>query len=91
MFGYQPSGSSRTLFLFGITVNVVTSLGLRILLTDLQPAASRAADARRAAARLHRDDAFINQDRDTRLQHQLRADHAAEHPRRATGRDISTK
>ena len=79
------------MFLFGITVNVVTSLGLRILLTDLQPAASRAADARRAAARLHREDAFINQDRDMRFEHQLRADQAAGHPRRATGYDTSTQ
>jgi hypothetical protein len=91
VFGYQTSGSSRTLFLFGITVSVVTSLGLHILLADLQPAASRAAEARRTVARLHREDAFINQDRDTRLEHQLRADHAAKHPRRATGHDISTQ
>src|SRR6185312_12231867 len=79
VFGDQTAGSSRTLFLFRITVGVVTSLGLRILLADLQPAASRAAEARRAVARLHREEAFVNRDRDTR------------HPRRATGHDISTQ
>ena len=56
---------------------MVTSLGLRILLADLQPAASRAAEARRAVARLHREEAFVNRDRDTRLAHQLRADATA--------------
>ena len=90
MFGDQTAGSSRTLFLFRITVGVVTSLGLRILLADLQPAASRAAEARRAVARLHREEAFVNRDRDTRLAHQLRAD-ATGHPRRTTGHDISTQ
>jgi hypothetical protein len=64
------------LFLFGIAVGAVTSLGLHLLLTDLRPAASRAADARRAIARRHHETAFINQDRDTRLEHQLRADTA---------------
>ena len=90
MFGDQTAGSSRTLFLFRITVGVVTSLGLRILLADLQPAASRAAEARRAVARLHREEAFVNRDRDTRLAHQLRAD-ATRHPRRATGHDTPTQ
>ncbi|OBC06244.1 hypothetical protein A5784_10125 [Mycobacterium sp. 852013-50091_SCH5140682] len=64
------------LFLFGIAVGAVTSLGLRLLLTDLRPAASRAADARRAIARIHRQAAFINRDHDTRLEHQARADRA---------------
>ena len=90
MFGYQPAGAGRTLFLFRITVGVVTSLGLRILLADLQPAASRAAEARRAVARLHREEAFVNRDRDTRLAHQLRAD-ATGHPRRTTGHDTPTQ
>jgi hypothetical protein len=87
VFGYQPTGSSRTLFPFGITVSVVTSLGLRLLLTGAQPAASRAAEARRAVARVHREIAFINQDRDTRLEHQQRADGTTGHRRHATGHD----
>jgi hypothetical protein len=78
------------LFLFGILVSVVTSLGLRILLTDLQPAASRAAQARRAIADFHRKIAFVDQDHDTKLEHQLRADRAPGHRRRATGHDTNT-
>jgi hypothetical protein len=91
VFGCRPTGSSRTLFLFGIAVGAVTSLALRLLLTGAQPAASRAADARRAAARLHRDMAFINQDRDTRLEHQQRADRATGYPRRPTGHHAPTQ
>jgi hypothetical protein len=45
LFGYSLTGSSRTLFLFGIAVGAVASLGLRLLLAELRPAASRAADA----------------------------------------------
>jgi hypothetical protein len=74
--GYQPSGAGRTLFLFGIAVGAVTSLALRLLLTNLSPSASRAADARRAVARRDHETAFINQDRDTKLEHQQRADTA---------------
>jgi hypothetical protein len=75
VFGYPLTGSSRTSFLFGIAVGAVTSLGLHRLLTELLPAASRAADARRTTARRHQKMAFVNQD-DTRLEHQQRADTA---------------
>jgi hypothetical protein len=85
VFGYQPHEASRTLFLFGIAVSAVTSLGLRLLLTGALPAASRAADARRTTARRHRHTAFINRDRDTRLEHQLRADRATARRRRPNG------
>jgi hypothetical protein len=72
VYGYHLTRWTGTLFLFGIAVGAVVSLGLWLL--HPRPAASRAADARRAAARLHREMAFINRDRDTRLEHQLRAD-----------------
>jgi hypothetical protein len=68
------------LFLFGIAVSAVTSLGLHLLVTDLQPAASRAADARRTIARLHRKLAFVVQDHDNRFDHQQRADRAIRRP-----------
>jgi hypothetical protein len=35
VYGYQPSGAARTLFLFGIAVGAVTSLALRLLTTNL--------------------------------------------------------
>jgi hypothetical protein len=91
VFGYQPPGAGRTSFLFRIAVGAVTSLGLRILLTDLQPAASRAADARWAVARRHRETAFINQDHDSRLEHQARADGATGYPSRRIRNDLPTQ
>jgi hypothetical protein len=78
--GCDREGSAGTSFLFGIAVGAVASLAMWLLLTLRRPAASRAADSRRADARLRRDMAFINGDRDTRLQHQERAD--------STGRSI---
>jgi hypothetical protein len=84
VYGYHLTGWTGTLFLFGIAVGAVVSLGLWPLLTHPRPAASRAADARRAAARFHREMAFINRDRDTRLEHQERADRAMAHPHRLT-------
>jgi hypothetical protein len=76
VFGYQPAGAGRMLFLFGIAVSAVTSLGFHLLLTDLQPAASRAAEARRAIARFHRKLAFAVRDHDNRFDHQQRTDRA---------------
>jgi hypothetical protein len=77
--GYDLTGSTATSFLFGIVVGAVASLALRLLLTVPRPAASRAADARRTDARLHREMAFINGDRDNRLEHQEQADSARAH------------
>ena len=65
VFGYHPTGSTGTLFLFGILVGAVALPELRVLTPDA------------AAARFQRDMAFINRARDTRLEHQQRADSAA--------------
>jgi hypothetical protein len=65
VFGYHLTGSTGTLFLLGIAVGAVASLGVCLLLMGAQHTASRAADARRAAARRRRETAFINRDRDT--------------------------
>lgn len=81
VFGYHLTGSTGTLFLLGIAVGAVVSLGVGLLLTGARHTASRAADARRAVARRRREMAFINRDRDTRLEHQERADSAG-HTRR---------
>ena len=98
VFGYHLTGSTGTLFLFGIAVGAVASLGLCLLLAGARCTASRTADARRSAARFsvgdgahgsatpfgaarfQRDMAFINRARDTRLEHQQRADSAAVTP-----------
>lgn len=70
----------RTLAL--IETGAVATLGLGLLLTRARPAASRAADDRRAAAASDNQTAFFNRDRDTRLEHQECADAGAgyEHP-----------
>jgi hypothetical protein len=49
--------------------------GLGLLLTATRPVASRAADVRRAATAVRHRAAFIDRDRDTKLEHQERADH----------------
>jgi hypothetical protein len=50
VFGYHLTGSTGTLFLFGIAVGAVASLGLCLLLAGAWRAASRASDGRRSAA-----------------------------------------
>ncbi|MCT7658355.1 hypothetical protein [Mycobacterium deserti] len=60
--------TARTLAL--LETGAVASLGLGLLLTRARPAASRAADDRRAATAVHHQTAFIDQDRDNRLAHQ---------------------
>jgi hypothetical protein len=90
VFGYHLTGETGTLFLFGIAVGAVASLGVCLLLIGARRTASRAADARRAAARRRREMAFINRDRDTRLEHQDRADSAG-HGRRTTKAHADTE
>jgi hypothetical protein len=51
VFGYHLTGSTGTLFLFGIAVGAVASLRLCLLLAGARCTASRTADARRSAAR----------------------------------------
>jgi hypothetical protein len=68
-----PTG---TVFLFGIVVGVVAPLRLSVLLAGARRSASRGSAARRAAARFHREMAFKNRARDTRLEHQRHADTA---------------
>ena len=64
------------MFLFGIVVGVVAPLRLSALLAGGRRSASRGSAARRAAARFHREMAFKNRARDTRLEHQRHADTA---------------
>jgi amino acid transporter len=45
VFGYHPAGATGTLFLLGIMVGVVASLGFAALITGARRSASRSADA----------------------------------------------
>ena len=70
VFGYHVTGSTGTLFLFGIVVGAVAMLGLSVLLAGARRTAGRGRDARRELKRSQRETAFLNQDRDQRLEHQ---------------------
>lgn len=54
VFGYHLTGSTGTLFLFGIAVGAVASLGLCLLLAGARRTASRIADGRRRPPSLGR-------------------------------------
>ena len=70
VFGYHVTGSTGTLFLFGIVVGVVAMLGLCVLLAGARRTAGRGRDARHELKRSQREAAFLNQERDQRLEHQ---------------------
>ncbi len=74
VFGYHVTGSTGSLFLFGIVVGAVALLGLSVLLAGARRTAGRGRDARRELARFQREMAFVNRDRDSRLEHQQRVD-----------------
>ena len=78
VFGYHLTGSTGTLFLLGIMVGAVALLELSVPLARERCTADT--HARRTAARFQRDMAFANRVRDTRLEHQQRADSAAVAP-----------
>ena len=70
MFGYHVTGSTGTLFLFGIVVGVVGMLGMSVLLAGARRTAGRGRDARRELKSSQRETALLNQDRDKQLEHQ---------------------
>ena len=70
MLGYHVTGSTGTLFLFGIVIGSLAMLGLSVLLAGAQRTASRGRDARRELKRSQRETAFINRDRDPGFEHQ---------------------
>ena len=70
VFGYHVTGSTGTLFLFGIVIGAVGMLGLSVLLAGARRTAGRGRDARRELERSQRETEFLNRDRDQRLEHQ---------------------
>jgi hypothetical protein len=70
VFGYHVTGSTGTLFLFGIVIGAVAMLGLAVLLAGARRTAGRGRDARRELQRSQRETAFLNRDRDNLLEHQ---------------------
>ena len=70
VFGYHVTGSTGTLFLFGIVVGAVAMLGLSVLLAGARRTAGRVRDSRHELKRSQRETAFLNQEREQRLEHQ---------------------
>ena len=72
VLGYHVTGSTGTLFLFGIVIGAVAMLGLSVLLAGAQRTAGRGRDARHERENSQRDTELLNPDRDQRLERQLR-------------------
>jgi hypothetical protein len=70
VFGYHVTGSTGTLFFFGIAIGAVAMLGLSVLLAGARRTAGRGQSARRELARAQRETAFLNRDRDALLETQ---------------------
>jgi hypothetical protein len=70
VFGYHVTGSTGTLFLFGIVVGAVAMLGLSVLLAGARRTAGRGRDSRHELKRSQRETAFLNQEREQQLEHQ---------------------
>jgi hypothetical protein len=68
VFGYHVTGSTGTLFLFGIVIGAIGMLGLSVLLAGARRTAERGRDARRDLRRSQRETAFLNRDRDQLLE-----------------------
>jgi hypothetical protein len=64
VFGYHVTGSTGTLFLYGIVVGVLAMAGLSILLAATRHTSRRGRDARRGLAQSRRETAAVSQDRD---------------------------
>lgn len=76
VFGYHVTGSTGTLFLFGIVVGAVLLIGLSVLLAGARRTAARERDTRRELSRSQRETAFLNRDRATLLESQHSAGYA---------------
>src|ERR1700729_2775606 len=63
-FGYHVTGSTGTLFLYGIVIGVLGMLGLSLLLVGARRTSRRGRDARRGLARSRRETAAESQERE---------------------------
>jgi len=70
VFGYHVTGSTGTLFLFGIVIGAVAMLGLSVLLAGARRTAGRGRDARHELEDSQRETQLLNQERDQRLERQ---------------------
>jgi hypothetical protein len=64
VFGYHVTGSTGTLFLYGIVVGALALAGLGVLLAGARRTSRRGRDARRGLAQSRRETAAVSADRD---------------------------
>src|SRR5579859_3057509 len=64
LFGYHVTGSTGTLFLYGIVVGALALAGLSVLLSGARRTSRRGRDARRGLARSRRETAAVSAERD---------------------------
>ena len=64
VFGYHVTGSTGTLFLYGIVVGALGLLGLSLLLAGARRTSRRGREARRGLKQSRRETAAVSQDRD---------------------------
>ena len=64
VFGYHVTGSTGTLFLYGIVVGALALLGLSLLLAGARRTSRRGREARRGLVQSRRETAAVRQDRD---------------------------
>jgi hypothetical protein len=64
VFGYHVTGSTGTLFLYGIVIGALGLLGLSLLLAGARRTSRRGREARRGLARSRRETAAVSADRD---------------------------
>src|SRR5580704_13816462 len=86
VFGYHVTGSTGTLFLYGIVVGAVALAGLSLLLAGARRTSRRGSDARRGLRQSRRETAAATQERDDLIGQRdaARAD-AASHLNNGTG------
>src|SRR5512141_1761806 len=75
VFGYDVTGSTGTLFLYGIVVGAIGMLGLSMLLAGARRTARRGRAARTELKESRRETEMVSRDRDDLL-HQREAEHA---------------
>jgi hypothetical protein len=64
VFGYHVTGSTGTLFLYGIVVGALALAGLSVLLAGARRTSRRGREARRGLAQSRRETAAVSADRD---------------------------
>ena len=67
VFGYHVTGSTGTLFLYGIVVGAIAVLGLSLLLAGARRTSRRGREARHGLRESRRQTAAVSQDRDDLL------------------------